>query len=309
MRAGNRRIARPEHDSGPYPPGSRPQAPLRPQLSSRPSLEDAVSNPVHRMALSCAERGWPVFPCLWDSKVPLTRHGYLDASTDLDQVTRWFARHPHRNLAVATGAPGPDVLDIDYRGPAAHGFPALRRLRAAGLLDNAAAQVRTPSGGRHVYFTGSTQRTSHLAAAHVDFLAAGGYVLLPPARVGGKPYQFAEASGGHGGLDWDAAAKVLEPSRSHQRPAPQPSASPPGERVDALARWVAAQPEGNRNAGLFWAANRALEADQAADLSSLAAAARQAGLTDKEITRTLNSARRTAQASPEPPGHDPEGAS
>ena len=53
------------------------------------------------------------------------------------------------------------------------------------------------------------------------------------------------------------------------------------------ARWVAAQPEGNRNAGLFWAANRALETDPAADLSPLAAAARHAGLDDQEITRTL----------------------
>jgi hypothetical protein len=160
-----------------------------------------------------------------------------------------------------------------------------------------------------VYFAGSTQRTAHLSAAHVDFLAAGGYVLLPPSQVNGKPYQFAEASGGHGGLDWDAAAQVLEPSRSRQRPAPQPSASPPGERAGALARWVAAQPQGNRNAGLFWAANRALEADQGADLSSLAAAARQAGLEEAEINRTLSSARRTAQARPQPPGHDLEGAS
>ena len=57
----------------------------------------------------------------------------------------------------------------------------------------------------------------------------------------------------------------------------------------------ASQPEGNRNAGLYWAANRALEADPAADLSPLADAARQAGLPDPEITRTLNSARRARQ--------------
>jgi hypothetical protein len=56
---------------------------------------------------------------------------------------------------------------------------------------------------------------------------------------------------------------------------------------------VASQPEGNRNAGLFWAANRALDADPAADLTLLAVAARQAGLGDKEVTRTLDSARRT----------------
>ena len=267
-----------------------------------------MTDRILHMALSCAERGWPVFPCLHDMKVPLTRHGYLDASTDPDQVTRWFARHPHRNLAVATGAPGPDVLDIDDRGPAGSGFPALTRLRDAGLLDGAAARVRTPSRGLHIYFAGTSQRSAHLPASHVDFLANGGYALLPPSQVNGRPYQFAEAAGGHGALDWDAAAAILEPSRSHQRPAAQPSASSPGQQLDALARWVAAQPEGNRNAGLYWAANRALEAGHAADLSSLAAAARQAGLTDKEITRTLNSARRS-QARAEPPGREPEGAS
>jgi hypothetical protein len=73
-----------------------------------------------------------------------------------------------------------------------------------------------------------------------------------------------------------------------------------------LARWVAAQPEGNRNAGLFWAANRALEGDPAADLSPLATAARQAGLPEAEITRTLDSARCTGQARPEPPDHQAE---
>ncbi len=58
--------------------------------------------------------------------------------------------------------------------------------------------------------------------------------------------------------------------------------------------WVASQPEGNRNSGLYWAANRALDADPAADLSPLAAAARQAGLGESEITRTLDSARKTS---------------
>ena len=71
-----------------------------------------------------------------------------------------------------------------------------------------------------------------------------------------------------------------------------------GRDLGPLAAWVAAQPEGNRNAGLYWAANRALEADPAADLSPLAAAARQAGLGEPEITRTLDSARRTSQPRP-----------
>jgi hypothetical protein len=86
--------------------------------------------------------------------------------------------------------------------------------------------------------------------------------------------------------------RFLEPQRHHERPAPSHAAD---GRLGQLARWVASQPEGNRNAGLYWAANRALDANPAADLSPLAAAARQAGLGEPEITRTLDSARRTRQ--------------
>ena len=56
---------------------------------------------------------------------------------------------------------------------------------------------------------------------------------------------------------------------------------------------MARLPEGNRNDGLFWAANRALDAGLT-DLGELAEAARQAGLEDREIARTLASARRHA---------------
>ena len=120
----------------------------------------------------------------------------------------------------------------------------------------------------------------------------------------GHAYQLLKTADGHGGLDWDAVTRLLEPQRQHQLPR-----QVPGYDLSHLARWVASQAEGNRNAGLFWAANRALEADPAADLSPLAAAARQAGLDEKEITRTLDSARRTGHAGHVPPDHQAEPAS
>jgi Bifunctional DNA primase/polymerase, N-terminal len=263
-----------------------------------------MTSDVLREALACAGKGWPVFPCQPGRKVPATPHGHLDATTDPRRITGWFGRHPDWNLAVATGAPGPDVLDIDEHGPAGNGFTALARLQAAGMLDGATGYVHTPSGGLHAYFTGSGQRNGHLPAQHVDFRSAGGYVLVPPSQVAGKPYEHIRTTGGHGQLDWQEVIRQLEPARQHDRPAHQL----PAERgIAHLARWVAAQPEGNRNEGLFWAANRALEADPDADLSPLAAAARQAGLTDLEVNRTLSSARRTGQALPRTPGLQAEG--
>ena len=121
-----------------------------------------MTSSVLRQALTFAASGWPVLPCLPGQKIPATTHGYRDATTDPDQITAWFGRHPDRNLAIATGAPGPDVLDVDQHGPAGNGYPAFRQLQEAGLLDSATVYVRSPSGGLHAYFTGTTQHCGHL---------------------------------------------------------------------------------------------------------------------------------------------------
>ena len=250
-----------------------------------------------RQALAYARHGWPVFPCAPGAKIPATRHGFRDATTNPRQITAWFGRSGDLNLAIATGAPGPDVLDIDQHGPAGNGFPALAALRRAGLLDGAAAYVRTPAGGMHAYFTGTDQHNGRLPRHHLDFRSRGGYILAPPSQIAGRTYQLTATPGGHGHLDWAAVTRLLDPARHQQHPRPR---QPPDRALGQLARWVASQPEGNRNAGLFWAANRALETDSAADLSPLAAAARHAGLDDPEITQTLHSARTTNQAHPDP---------
>jgi Bifunctional DNA primase/polymerase, N-terminal len=256
-----------------------------------------------RQALAYASRGWPVFPCQPGQKIPATRHGYRDATTDYERISAWFGRGSVWNLAIATGMPGPDVLDVDQHGPAGNGFAALERLRRAGLLDSAGACVRTPRGGLHIYFAGSSQRNGHLVGQHIDFRSAGGYILAPPSRVDGRPYRLMKALDGQGGLDWSEVTGLLQPRRQPDRPESRHAMS---SDVDRLARWVARQGEGNRNAALFWAASRALEADRAADLSSLADAARHAGLAEPEITRTLDSARKTREARPLQPDHDAE---
>ena len=148
-----------------------------------------MTDAILRQALAYARHGWPVFPCLPGQKIPATAHGFRDATTDEQQITEWFGRGFTWNLAIATGTPGPDVLDIDQHGQAGNGYPAFARLRGAGLVDGAAAYVRTPAGGMHAYFTGSDQHNGRLPSHHLDFRSAGGYIVAPPSQVGGKPYQ------------------------------------------------------------------------------------------------------------------------
>ncbi len=262
-----------------------------------------MTGPRLRQALEYAARGWPVFPCNVGQKTPATSHGHRDATTDPEQISAWFTRNPLWNLAIATGAPGPDVLDVDVHGPAGNGYAAAAKLSKAGLLDGAAVYVRTPSGGLHAYFRGSDQRNGHLPRHHLDFRSRGGYVLAPPSRVNGKPYHLIQELDADGGLNWATITGLLEPQRQAHRPLP---GRPSRRDLNHLARWVANQAEGNRNAGLFWAANRALDADPAADLGPLAAAARQAGLGGREITRTLNSARKTGQPRRSASDYQPE---
>ena len=207
------------------------------------------------------------------------------------RIRSWWNHRPTANVAIATGAPGPDVLDVDQHGQAGNGYPAYRRLARAGLLDNALAIVATPSGGLHLYFTGTDQASGRLASHHLDFKAVGGYVLAPPSRVDGKQYRLLVANDAVAGvLDWAAVTDVLEPQR------PQPVIWTPSGTADParLIAWVERLEEGNRNSGLFWAACRAIESGQEHILADLAAAAAATGLPDREIRRTIASARRSA---------------
>lgn len=248
----------------------------------------ATGEQMARRALGYAARGWPVFPCRPGSKEPATRHGFKDASTDPDQIRRWWQHDPAANLAIATGAPGPDVLDVDQHGPAGNGFADYRRLRSAGLLDGTFALVATPSGGLHAYFTGSSQPCGRLARHHIDFKAAGGYVLAPPSLVQGHLYRLIARRPDPGPVDWPALTRLLEPQQPRSIGPARPEARDPGH----LVAWVARLTEGNRNSGLFWAACRAVEAGEPGLLDDIAAAAAATGLGTREISRTIASARR-----------------
>src|SRR5262249_22697636 len=198
---------------GPPPPKPPPlPPPPRPPPHGR-HRGAAVTPRTAEQALRYAAHGWPVFPCQPGSKQPATAHGFLDATCDPDKITWWWHRRPEANLAIATGHPGPDVLDVDQHGPAGNGFAAFNRLKRAGLIDGASAIVATPSGGLHAYFTGSGQRCGKLTGHHLDFRAHGGYILAPPSQVGGRPYQVIRHRDASGGLDWATVTGLLEPQR------------------------------------------------------------------------------------------------
>jgi hypothetical protein len=233
-----------------------------------------------------------VFPCESGGKRPATEHGFLDATTDHRQIQQWWRAEPRSNLAIATGAPGPDVVDVDKHKDG-NGFRAWNKLKQAGLTGTPMAVVRTPSGGFHAYYTGSEQRNGHLPGVYVDFRSQGGYVVASPSRIAGRDYEVARSQPSSDGFDWNAGRNVLAPQPQRQAyRVPERGGQP--KDLSHLPGWVASQPEGNRNHGLFWASCRAAEAGDTITLGNLANAARAAGLDEREIDRTIASAQRTA---------------
>jgi hypothetical protein len=130
-------------------------------------------------AQAYAERGWPVFPIVPRAKKPLTPKGFHDATTDPHQIEAWWARWPNANIGIATGGPGPTVLDIDdLRHDTA-------RAAMTFLAINPPPSVVT-GRGRHFYFAGSGEPTTVLSYGEVR--GVGGYVLVPPSMhpAGGR---------------------------------------------------------------------------------------------------------------------------
>jgi hypothetical protein len=245
-------------------------------------------NALRDNAVRYGRSGWPVFPCHPGAKEPMTKHGVHDAETDPGLIGRWWGRHPNANIAIATGTPGPTVLDVDI----AYGKPGYKSLNAAiraGLVPPPMASVRTPSGGSHLYYQGDEQRNASLARRGLDLRGRGGYVIAPPSAVGGRSYVVVSHSGQPAPIDFAAIREHLQPEA--ERPAWQPG---PGQHPAVyLAGWVAQLTEGNRNAGLFWAACRAAESGDADALEAIARAAKRTGLDQAAINKTIASALRT----------------
>ena len=254
-------------------------------------------------AIRYANLGIPVFPCVPGGKQPLTPNGFHDATSAARVVHHWWQRTPEANIGLPTGAStGILVVDVDVHAGGS-GFESFERARADGLADNWGWLVRTPSGGIHAYYPAAPdneQRSWQVPSAHVDFRGDGGYVIVPPSRieVDGvmRAYEvIAVTTQPAQPVDAIKLRRFLEPPRP--TPVPHPSGLlAKGCRPEALARTVALAPEGGRNHALFWASCRMVEdgLSRADAIGFLMPAAQYAGLPEREIESTIDSAFRIA---------------
>jgi len=141
---------------------------------------DVRPSPFLDAAVALANRGMHILPCSI-SKQPLTKHGFLDATTCVEPLEWWSENLDDPQIAIACAPSGLVVVDVD--DPAAW----QRWLADQALSEPATTEVITPSGGRHLYFL------SRPGAVYPGQVCPGvdikhkGYVLLPrraPGRSG-----------------------------------------------------------------------------------------------------------------------------
>lgn len=147
---------------------------------------------LHQAAREWALKGFAVFPCGAGSKKPGIEggNGLKDATTDIAQIDRWWTSNPSYNIGCAPDTSGQlSVLDVDPP----RGESTLADLELEHELLPATFTVRTPRGGRHIWFKGQLPssvgtETSGLGPK-LDTRGIGGYVLLPPSSVDGVEYE------------------------------------------------------------------------------------------------------------------------
>src|SRR5215467_6039587 len=121
-------------------------------------------------AAQALARNIPIFPCA-ETKAPLTRHGFKDASSDLALIRYWWERWPDALIGVPTGQRFVAV-DVDLQHA-----EALEWYGRADLPDT--RTHHTKSGGRHLLFRphAAVGCTAGQIWRHVDSRGHGGFVI------------------------------------------------------------------------------------------------------------------------------------
>lgn len=144
--------------------------------------------PLHAAALAYARAGIPVFPVRVGAKEPLPySNGFKDATTDENTINAWW-EHADYNLAIEPEQAGWCVVDLDGQ----EGIDAWSELCGEHEAPPPTYTVATPSGGLHLYFSGSLPPSVRKLGPKIDTRGRGSYVLIPPSIIDGTEYRVAQ---------------------------------------------------------------------------------------------------------------------
>ena len=211
-----------------------------------------MSNEKLESALAYAARGWAVLPVVPGEKLPATQHGVHDATTDGEQIRKWWTANPDFNIGIAAGErSGIVVFDVDPRNGGEDSWESWQE--ANGKAPDGMVQM-TAGGGIHCIAHYTKELRSCKLADGIDLLSDGRYFLASPSVVGGREYFW----------DGDGRSPMLTPPEwieaYHAKTSSRAKALAGGEII-----------KGRRNDGL----------------AAIGGGLRSMGLTEHEIAATL----------------------
>jgi hypothetical protein len=253
-------------------------------------------------ALALAAKGFRVFPCKPGTKKPLGGHGHHDATTSTKTIQKWWTQTPKANVAIACGASGFAVIDVDPRNGGTQTLIELETKRGA-LPRTVEAKTGGKDGGRHLYYRAPPGRLVGKLGNGVD-LKNDGYTIAPPSvHPDGGIYRWEVSPFDAEVAELPAAWIALMTKDGPKKP---PNAyAPKGNRtgvttsvyghaaVERKIKAVEAACEGERNATLNRAAfalGQLHAGGEIADVrEDLVQAGMDAGLPESEARATVNS--------------------
>nr|WP_325301982.1 bifunctional DNA primase/polymerase [uncultured Dysosmobacter sp.] len=219
--------------------------------------------------------GLRVFPCWPMEKNPATTHGCKDATTDLEQIQKWWTGTYFYNIGIATGN-GIVVLDVDINDQAGkYGDETLDELeKQCGPLPDT-WMCLTGGGGIHYYFACDDPALTVGVefAPGLDYRGNGGYVIAPPSvHKNGRTYE------------WEV----------NHTPTNCPLAPLPDWLHQLMLQGKEKdKPSNTKPVGSNEAPERVTEGSRNAEMFKLASSLRAKGLTVEEITAAMMEANKS----------------
>ena len=145
---------------------------------------DFSMSELKQAALEYAQRGWHVFPCKPDGKIPLTPNGQNAASLDQIQIELWWDQWPQANIGIFLAPSGLMAIDVDSYKPDCEWDAFI-----GGKDFDPQCVQRSARGGTHYIFKADPNQTFKPPCKGVD-MKHNGYIMAHPSTFEGKRYEW-----------------------------------------------------------------------------------------------------------------------
>ena len=198
-------------------------------------------------ALYYADVGLAVFPLRARDKRPATENGCKAATTNKQQISDWWDKHPGSNIGIATGSVSGGVLVIDLdvdENKGVNGYEVMKEWQQENGELPESWQSVTGRGGYHLFYRDTAVRQNHVGLYDgVDIRGEGGYIVAPPSiHPNGRKYEWEQEPGAYELAQVnDRIVKFLNGpvlEEGEKRSFKMSDIIPEGERVSTMVRLI-----------------------------------------------------------------------